>query len=132
MPTSDDLSQIMGAEPPLSEVENPQSNQQVYDASFSGILRKALGYYVVCEFLIGTTLIVEKDGILYSSGINYATLYQAEYNRFVVCDLYSLKFLTIYPTKTKPRFLAGETSAPSPSSAGIRYPADGQRNPQRR
>ena len=49
---------------PIEDIENPQSNEEVYRGSLSAILQQNLGVYVVCEFLIGTQNIEIKDGIL--------------------------------------------------------------------
>lgn len=58
-----------------------------------GILRSGLGFYVICEFLIGTQEIVTKKGYLVNSGINFFTLYDPEQKVYIVCDMYSLKFI---------------------------------------
>lgn len=86
----------------LQETENPQTVEQARRASLAGMLADNLGIFVVCEFLIGTVLIVRRDGILYSVGNNFLTLYQEEDDRYVVCDLYSLKFITFYNATSRP------------------------------
>ena len=53
---------------PISEIENPQTNEEVYQGSLRGVIARNLGVYVIIEFLIGTNNIVIKDGILYASG----------------------------------------------------------------
>ena len=89
----------------LEEIENPQTAEEVYRGSLSAILQQNLGIYVICEFLVGTQNIVRKDGILYAVGINFVTLYQEESNSYVMCDLYSLKFVNFYNSRTKPQSL---------------------------
>lgn len=66
-------------------------------------LQTALGYYVSCDFLIGTQIIETRDGILAKVGTNFLTLYQPDLERYIVCDLYALKFITIYNTAEVPR-----------------------------
>ena len=66
-------------------------------------LQTAIGYYVSCDFLIGTQIIETKDGILAKVGTNFLTLYQPDLERYVVCDLYALKFISIYNTTSVPR-----------------------------
>lgn len=90
---------------PISEIENPQTNEEVYQGSLRGVIARNLGVYVIIEFLIGTNNIVIKDGILYASGINYVTLYQEDQNRYVLCDLYAIKFINFYDARTKPKNL---------------------------
>ncbi len=65
-------------------------------------LQSSIGYYVVCDFLIGTQLLETRDGILNSVGINFIVLYQPEFDRYIVCDLYALKFITIYNSTEVP------------------------------
>ena len=66
-------------------------------------LQTAIGYYVTCDFLIGTQIIETRDGILAKVGTNFLTLYQPDLERYIVCDLYALKFITIYNTTSVPR-----------------------------
>lgn len=66
-------------------------------------LQTAIGYYVSCDFLIGTQIIETKDGILAKVGTNFLTLYQPDLERYIVCDLYALKFISIYNTTSVPR-----------------------------
>ena len=66
-------------------------------------LQTSIGYYVTCDFLIGTQIIETRDGILAKVGTNYLTLYQPDLDRYIVCDLYALKFITIYNSTTVPR-----------------------------
>lgn len=83
--------------------ENPQNNEEVYLGSFSSIIQENLGAYVICEFLIGTNNLERKEGYLYTGGINYVTLYQPSEEQYIVCDLYSLKFVTFVDTRRRPR-----------------------------
>ena len=88
---------------------DPQNNEEVFLGSFSSILQNNLGRYVICEFLIGTDGLERKEGILYTGGINFITLYQPAEEQYIVCDLYSLKFVTFVDTRSRPRAgVAGE------------------------
>ena len=89
----------------IEQIENPQNNEDVYRGSLAAILQQNIGVYVVCEFLIGTQNIQMKDGLIYAVGVNFLTLYQEEYDTYVMCDIYSLKFVTFYDTRSKPRNL---------------------------
>lgn len=93
----------MGPEIPMDEVLNPQSNEEVVRGSIQQDLANNLGYYVEIDFLIGASNIVTQRGILYSVGINYVTLYHDTEDRYVVCDLYSIKFVTFYNSRVTPR-----------------------------
>lgn len=58
------------------QIESPQSGREYYLDSLAAILQENIGQPVTCEFLIGTNNIVRRDGILYSAGVNFITLYQ--------------------------------------------------------
>lgn len=77
-------------------VGNPQSTQEAYMGSFQAALQNNLGYFVVIEFLIGTNGLTEKEGVLYAVGNNFVTLYEQETDRYIVCDLFSIKFVTFF------------------------------------
>ena len=61
-----------------------------------------LGYYVECDFLIGTQTIVRRSGILYQVGMSYLVLYDDINGYYTVCDFYSLKFITYHNRRTSP------------------------------
>ena len=95
------LDEILKNDP--SDLDPPQTTEQWYTESFADVLEKSIGYFVLCEFLIGNSNLVERAGILYAAGMNFVTLYEPENDRYMVCDIYSLKFVTIYNTRTRPR-----------------------------
>lgn len=83
-----------------SAIENPQSVAEAAAGSMSAILYRNRGFYVSCEFLIGTANLVTKEGILYDSGNNFLALYDETNDTYTVCDFFSLKFITFYPSRT--------------------------------
>ncbi len=75
--------------------------QQVFDSpemigSMQRILYQNIGEYVVIEFLIGTEQIMRKQGLLYFVGTSYVTLYDDIEKDFIVCDIFSIKFIYFY------------------------------------
>lgn len=64
--------------------------------SMQMILSTNIGEYVLIEFLIGTEIIMRKQGILYFVGTSYVTLYDDDVNNFIVCDIFSIKFVYFY------------------------------------
>ena len=72
--------------------------------SMQNILSKNVGEYVVIEFLIGTAMIMRKQGILYYVGTSYVTLYDNSENNFIVCDIFSIKFVYFYFPGDRPGF----------------------------
>ncbi len=86
--------------PRRSFFENGSNDDQVQ--MLAEQLQTSIGYYVSCDFLIGTQLIETRNGILAKVGTNFLTLYQPELERYIVCDLYALKFITIYNSTSVP------------------------------
>lgn len=60
-----------------------------------GFLRKHIGSLMRVEFLIGTTYLEDRLGILEEVGASYIVLRAIESNNLIYCDLYSIKFITI-------------------------------------
>lgn len=64
----------------------------VYTPAF---LRKHIGRLVKVEFLIGTTYLEDRTGILLEVGASYIVLRSVQDNNLLYCDIYSIKFVTI-------------------------------------
>ena len=62
-------------------------------------LRTLIGRNVRISFLIGTSLLVDRVGTLVEVGISYVVLKQLDANTNVMADLYSIKFVDIYPVR---------------------------------
>lgn len=73
-----------------------QENEQVptYPGSWQQALRNNEGQYCVIDFLIGTENLVQKEGILYDVGVSFVVLFEPRSGNYIVCDLYSIKFVT--------------------------------------
>lgn len=71
--------------------------------SMQQILSDNIGEFVVIEFLIGVDRIVRKQGILYFVGRSYVTLYDDMANNYIVCDIFSIKFVYFYFPGDRPR-----------------------------
>lgn len=71
--------------------------------SMQAILADNIGGYVVVEFLIGTQEIIRKQGMLYFVGRSFVTLYDEAVNNFIVCDIFSIKFVYFYMPGDRPR-----------------------------
>lgn len=81
-----------------SQRVNPPTPDPQDQDTFAEILAANEGAYVLIQFLIGSTSLVDKEGYLYAVGMNFVTIYEPLDDRYVVCDLYSVKFVTIYNT----------------------------------
>lgn len=82
----------------------PQSSfdEEEMKGSMQKILADNIGEYVVIEFLIGTERLMRKQGLLYSVGTSYITLYDDQFNNFIVCDIFSIKFVYFYYPGERP------------------------------
>ncbi len=72
--------------------------------TMQSILSQNIGNFVVVEFLIGTEQMVRKQGMLYLVGRSFVTLYDEPANNFIVCDVFSIKFVYFYMPNERPRF----------------------------
>ena len=86
---------------PDEVITAPISNEQVYAGSIKAMLRRNLGNYVVATFLVGTQNTVSWEGVLYDVGNDYVTIYQAGRDRYIVNDIYSLKYMEFYDVRRR-------------------------------
>lgn len=86
---------------PDDVIESPVSNAEVYAGSTKAMLRRNLGNYVVATFLVGTQNTVSWEGILYDVGNDYVTIYQPGRDRYIVNDIYSLRYTEFYDVRRR-------------------------------
>lgn len=77
-------------------------DSEAMQGSLQQLLSKNLGEFVVVEFLIGTRDMTVKQGILFGVGRSTITLYEEQDQTFVVCDIFSIKFVTFYLPGQRP------------------------------
>jgi hypothetical protein len=81
----------LGVIPQMSQME-----PSVFDPGFlQAYLRKNIRKRVRIEFLIGTNILTDRTGTIEEVGISYVVLRDQAGSK-LVCDLYSIKFITIY------------------------------------
>ncbi len=73
--------------PATSIINNPLYTQ--------GWLIAHIGKYIKIEFSIGS-MFIDREGILQEVGISYIIIKEAGTNDMVMCDIYSIKFVTVY------------------------------------
>lgn len=101
------LAQSMHTPPDMSHgqpsevIEAPTSLQEAYLGSLKAMLNRNKGNYVVATFLIGTQNTVSWEGILYEVGNDFVTIYQPGRDRYVVIDMYSLKYMEFYDMRRR-------------------------------
>jgi hypothetical protein len=80
-------------------IESPISVSEAHLGSLKAMLQRNRGNYIVATFLIGTQSTVSFEGILYEVGNDFVTIYQEGRNRYIVVDMYSLKYIEFYDTR---------------------------------
>ena len=95
-------------------------NTEAMRGSMQEIFSDNLGQFVVCEFLIGTQATTRKEGILYSVARTSIVLYEEQSHTVVVCDIFSIEFVTFYLPGQRP-----QRSLPNPNLPGIRNGGNG-------
>ena len=86
---------------PGEVITDPVSAEEVYRGSLKAMLLKYVGTYVAATFLVGTQNTTTWEGVLYDVGNDYMTIYQEGRDRYIVSDIYSLKFIEFYDTRCR-------------------------------
>lgn len=82
--------------PPSPFTQAPGSPTELDKEYTQGYLKTQIGKRVKIFFLIGTNIVQDRDGILADVGISYLVLREPQTNNLILCDIYSVKFVTIY------------------------------------
>lgn len=69
----------------------------------AGYLNTQIGKLIKVEFLIGNSF-TDRTGILVKVGVSYIILRPIDVNGYILCDLYSIKFVTIVERPNFPAF----------------------------
>lgn len=103
-----------------------------FQGSMQQVLQENIGSYVLVEFLIGSNSLELRQGILYSVASQFLVLFDDLNLRYVVCDIFSVKFVTFLVVGTRPgqvplpALVAGAANA----GASPEAPAESQPAPQ--
>ena len=84
-----------------------------FQGSMQEVLHENIGNYVLVDFLIGTSNLVTRQGFLYYVGTQFIVLYDSLNLRYVVCDIFSIKFVTFL----LPGYQPGQIQGTSDSTA---------------
>ncbi|MBC2399206.1 hypothetical protein HGG79_15705 [Clostridium tetanomorphum] len=66
-----------------------------------GWLTTQIGKYIKIEFLIGTNMLIDREGVLMEVGISYIVIRESGTNDLLMCDIYSIKFVRIFNDQQK-------------------------------
>lgn len=75
------------------------------EGSFQQVLAANLGHYVQIDFLVGIQTLVRRSGIIYAVGRSFVVLYDETNQNFVMCDVFSAKFVAFFATRPAPGVL---------------------------
>ena len=87
--------------------------------SMQEALADNLGLYAVCEFVVGTQSTEIKQGLLYSVGRSFLVLYDEQQQNFILCDVFSIKFVTLYLPGHRPWNLTRNPAVPMVNVPGV-------------
>jgi hypothetical protein len=69
----------------------------IFDTQYTqGYLRTQIGSRVKIEFLIGTNMLVDREGTLVDVGISFVIINEVDTDDLLLCDIYSIKFVRFY------------------------------------
>ena len=88
MPGTSTTNQDFEIAPGSPIVNNPLYNQ--------GWLSTQIGKYIKVEFLIGTSMLIDREGVLKEVGISFIVIQEAGTNDMLMCDIYSIKFVRVF------------------------------------
>lgn len=98
MPTGFPLGTTTGDLPTnIASIPTQMAEDPVMDTDYTqGYLRTQIGKRVKIEFLIGTNMLIDREGTLVDVGISYIIINEIETDDLLLCDIYSIKFVRFY------------------------------------
>ena len=93
----------------METTHNPTNSRDAYQASLRSLLARNVGFFIAATFLTGTQRMVTWQGILHTVGSDYIVIYQPDYERYISCDFYALKFVQFHNTKNTPYCASSHT-----------------------
>lgn len=85
----------------IRDIASQNAMDTAFDEEFGieylqGYLKTQIGKKVRVEFLIGTDTLQDRLGTLMDVAISYIIIREEETDDLLMCDMYSIKFVTIY------------------------------------
>ena len=116
MPENENSANLSQMPQPMTEYPEPLPDglqNGVDPETIQEVIALSVGNYVVVEFLVGTQNIVRKEGVLTAVGISWLLLYDETAGTSIVCDMYSVKFVTYFDPGVRPANTGNPQSAQS-------------------
>ena len=86
---------------PSEVIESPATVGEAFLGSLKSMLLRNRGNFVAATLLIGTQGTTVWEGILHEVGNDYFIIYQAGRQRYILCDIYALKYMEFYDTRQR-------------------------------
>lgn len=86
---------------PIEVIEAPTSMNEAFLGSLKSMLLRNRGNFVTATFLIGSQGTTAWEGILHDVGNDYIIIFQPGRQRYIACDIYSLKYIEFYDTSRR-------------------------------
>lgn len=86
---------------PSEVIEAPASTGEAFLGSLKSMLLRNRGNFVAATLLIGSQGTTVWEGILHEVGNDYFIIYQTGRQRYILCDIYALKYMEFYDTKQR-------------------------------
>jgi len=80
--------------PDIPSTDGPPAGRDV--GYIQAYLARNIGNYVKIEFLLGTNMLVDREGTIREVGTNYVVIQEPQTDDLLMCDLYSIKFVRVY------------------------------------
>ena len=85
------------AQTPMQNFESEIMVPPIMSTGYTqGYLSTQIGSKFKVEFLIGTNMLVDREGTLVEVGISYIVINETETDDLLLCDIYSIKFVKFY------------------------------------
>lgn len=72
---------------------NVDFDSEAFEGSVQQNLSENIGAYVIIDFLIGTTGITSREGVLAQVGRSYILIFDIIDLKYILCDAFSVKFV---------------------------------------
>lgn len=92
-------------------------NTETFQGSMQQVLADNIGSYVIVEFLIGTGQMSVRQGLLYYVGTQFLVLLDEIESRYIVCDIFAVKFVTFLLPGYRPGSVPAQDSGENTDNA---------------
>lgn len=92
----------MNSNPDFQVPATQDFNTESFAGSIQQVLQDNIGKYVIVDFFMGTNTVQQREGYLYDVAAQYIVLFDEINLHYVVCDMFSIKFVTFLLPNYRP------------------------------